>query len=270
MKSFHKFLVAFSMLFFTNEAFADAPLPWQLGFQEAATPVMEKLNDFHNLLLVVIFAISIFVCVLLAYTCIRFSAKNNKTPSKNTHNTLIEIIWTAVPVLILVAIAIPSMRLLYYSQKIENADMTIKVIGNQWFWSYQYPDHDNIAFDSYIIKDEDIQPGQKRLLEVDNRVVIPVDTTIRVQLTAADVIHSWAVPSFGIKTDAVPGRLNETWFKALKPGVYYGQCSELCGVGHGFMPIAVEVVSKEDFALWVEEAKKKFAGGTHKQLAAKQ
>ena len=241
-----------------GNAFADYPRPWQLGFQEAATPVMEKITEYHNILLVVIYSIGIFVFLLLTYTCIRFSAKNNPTPSKNTHNTLIEIIWTALPVIILVMLCIPSMRTLYFAQKIDNPDMTVKIIGNQWYWSYQYPDHGNIAFDSYIIKDADLKPGQMRLLEVDNHVVVPVDTKVRIQLTASDVIHSWAVPSFGVKIDAVPGRLNEMWFKATKLGTYYGQCSELCGTGHGFMPIAVDVVSKEDFNKWVLEAKKKF------------
>lgn len=259
MNFFHRFLAASATLFFVKEAFADYPRPWQIGLQEAATPVMENIAHFHDILLVTIYGIGIFVFLLLCYTCVKFSAKNNPVPSRNTHNTLLEIVWTALPVVILVALCVPSMRTLYFAQKIENAEMTLKVIGSQWYWSYQYPDYDNIAFDSYMIKDEDLKPGQKRLLEVDNHVVIPVDTTIRVQLTAADVIHSWAVPAFGVKIDAVPGRLNETWVKATKIGTYYGQCSELCGVGHGFMPIDVAVVSKEDFKKWVEEAKTKFA-----------
>lgn len=260
MKFFTRFLVAFSAIFLAKGALADYPRPWQIGFQEAATPVMEKITQFHSILLVVITAITIFVTILLAYTCIRYSAKNNPVPSKTSHNTLIEIIWTAIPVLILVAVAIPSMRTLFYAQKIENAEMTLKVIGNQWYWAYQYPDQGNISFDSRIVDDKDLKSGQMRLLEVDNHVVVPVNTTVRVQLTAADVIHSWAVPSFGVKTDAVPGRMNEIWFRATKEGTYYGQCSELCGVGHGFMPIAVDVVSKEKFAAWVEEAKKKYGG----------
>ncbi len=258
MRLFHKFLAAFTTLFFAGNAFADYPRPWQIGFQEAATPVMERLSSVYDLLLIIIYAIGIFVTLLLAYTCIRYRAKRNPVPSKNTHNTLIEVIWTVLPVLILFAISIPSMRFLYFAQKIDNADMTVKVIGSQWYWSYQYPDHGDISFDSYMVKDADLKPGQMRLLEVDNRVVVPVDTTVRIQTTAADVIHSWAIPAFGVKIDAVPGRLNETWFKATKIGNYYGQCSELCGVGHGFMPIEVEVVSKEDFAVWVEEAKAKF------------
>jgi len=261
LKSFYRFFTIFSLFAaFAGQARADYPRPWQIGFQEAATPVMEKITRFHDILLVVIYSIGIFVFLLLVYTCVKFSAKNNPVPSKTSHNTLIEIIWTAVPVVILVLLSIPSMRTLYFAQKADDADMTIKVIGNQWYWSYQYPDQGNIAFDSYIIKDADLKPGQMRLLEVDNHLVVPVDTKIRVQLTAVDVIHSWAIPAFGVKTDSVPGRLNETWFKATKIGTYYGQCSELCGVGHGFMPIAVDVVSKGDFDKWVVEAKKKFGG----------
>ena len=260
MSFFNRFLAAATTFFFANGAMADYPRPWQLGFQESVTPVMDKVIEFHDILLIVIYAISIFVLLLLCYTCIKFSAKNNPVPSKNAHNTLLEIVWTALPVVILVALAIPSMRTLYFAEKIENSEMTVKVIGSQWFWSYQYPDHGNFEFDSYMIKDEDIKPDQKRLLEVDNRVVIPVDTTVRLQLTAADVIHAWAIPAFGVKIDAIPGRLNETWVKATKIGTYYGQCSELCGVGHGFMPIAVDVVSKEDFKKWVVKTRREFAG----------
>ncbi len=273
LQSFHRLFSVFLTLIISiaaGNSFADYPRPWQIGFQEAVTPVMENISQFHNLLLIVIYAIGIFVFVLLLYTCIKFSAKNNPTPSQNTHNTLIEILWTVIPVIILVMLCIPSMRTLYMAEKVSDADMTIKVIGNQWYWSYQYPDQDNLAFDSYIIKDADLKPGQMRLLEVDNHIVVPIDTKIRVQITSADVIHSWAVPSFGVKLDAVPGKLQETWFKVTKIGTYYGQCSELCGVGHGFMPIAVDVVSKEDFAKWVLQAKKKFASnGNLGQVAAK-
>lgn len=261
----------FLSLLSAGNAVADYPRPWQIGLQEAVTPVMQRITEFHNLLLIVISGICIFVTVLLTYTCIRYSAKNNPTPSKNAHNTLIEIIWTALPVVILVALAVPSMRTLFFAQKIENTEMTVKIIGNQWYWAYQYPDHENISLDSYIVKDADLKPGQMRLLEVDNHVVVPVDTAVRIQLTAADVIHSWAMPAFGVKIDAIPGRINESWFKATKEGKYYGQCSELCGVGHGFMPIVVEVVSKEKFANWLVDAKKKFASNANdniKQVAA--
>ncbi len=261
MKLFCKFLISFLVLLSSNAALADYPRPWQMMTQEAVTPIMSKMTEFHDILLVVIFAVSVFVFILLAYVFVKFNAKANPVPSKNSHNTLLEIVWTVVPVIILVAITIPSLRILYFSETIEDAEMTLKVTGNQWYWSYQYPDNGDISFDSYMIPDEEIGPGQFRLLEVDNRIVIPVDTTIRVQLTASDVIHNWAVPAFGVKLDAVPGRLNENWIRVKKIGTYYGQCSELCGVGHGFMPIAVEVVSKENFALWVEGAKKEFAEG---------
>ncbi len=236
-------------------AFAQMAVPWQLGMQEAATPVAQQIHDLHNLLLVIITAITLFVLGLLIYVVVRFNAKANPTPSRTTHNTTIEVLWTVVPVLILVGIAIPSFRLLYYQDRHPAPDMTLKVTGHQWYWSYEYPDHGNIAFDSLMIPEDQLKPGQPRLLEVDNRVVVPVDTNIRVLLTAADVLHAWAVPAFGIKTDTVPGRLNETWFRVERPGVYYGQCSELCGVNHGFMPIAVEAVSKAEFEKWVESRK---------------
>ncbi len=241
-------------------AYADQPTPWQLGFQEAASPVMHEAVAFHDLLLWIIVATSVFVTLLLVYACVRYYRKVNKVPSKTSHNTLIEIIWTAVPILILVVIAIPSLRLLYKADVVPEAEMTVKMIGYQWYWGYQYPDHGDIAFDSYMVPDDeiDVSKGQVRLLEVDNRVVLPVDTVIRIQLTAADVIHALAIPALALKKDAVPGRLNETWVKIDKPGVYRGQCSELCGVGHGFMPIVIEAVSKEDFEKWVESAKQKF------------
>lgn len=229
--------------------------PWQMNFQPPATPVMEKLEGLHHYLLILISVIVAFVMGLLAYVCVRFSKKNNPTPSKNTHNTLIEILWTVVPVMILVGIAIPSLRLHYYMDRAVDPEMTLKITGYQWYWGYEYPDYDGLAYEAYIKKDEELKPGEPRLLSTDKPVVIPVDTTVRVLLTAADVIHSWAMPAFGVKTDAVPGRLNETWFKATRPGIYYGQCSELCGVNHGFMPIEIHVVEKDVFQQWVERAK---------------
>lgn len=231
------------------------PYDWQIGFQEAASPVAERLHEFHNLMLIVIYAIAGFVTFLMIYVCIRFRASKNPIPSKTSHNTLIEIIWTVVPVAIVIAILIPSMRLLYYIEDTENADMTLKVIGYQWYWGYQYPDNGDINFESYMIPDDELPEGGLRLLEVDNRVILPIDTTIRIQVTGADVIHNMAVPALGLKMDAIPGRLNETWVKINKTGVYYGQCSELCGVKHGFMPIAIEAVSKEDFVKWTEKMK---------------
>lgn len=237
------------------------PSEWQLGLQGAVTPVMVDITWFHDFLLFIITAITILVLVLLVIVMVRFNARANPTPSKTTHNTLIEVIWTVVPVIVLVAIAIPSFRLLFFQLNIPEADLTIKATGKQWFWSYTYPDNGGFEFDSLMLQDKDRKPDQPRLLAVDNEVVVPVNKTVRVQVTAADVIHAFAVPSFGVKIDAVPGRLNETWFKATKEGVYYGQCSELCGKDHAYMPITVRVVSEKDFAGWIDQAKKKFARG---------
>lgn len=243
------------MLAMQAAAVAAAPQPWGINFQPSASPVQEEIHKFHNLLLWIIIPIVLFVSALLLYVMLRFNAKRNPVASKTSHNTLIEIIWTAIPVLILVVIAVPSFRLLYFEGKVVNPEMTVKVTGHQWYWEYTYPDHGDINFDSNMVADKDLKPEQwkNRLLEVDNQMVVPVDTNIRIISTAADVLHSWAVPALGVKKDSVPGRLNETWFKASKEGVYYGQCSEICGVGHAFMPIAVNVVSKDAFAAWVKE-----------------
>ena len=236
------------------------PVDWQLGLQDAGTPVMEDIVWFHDyLLLGIITAIALFVLVLLIIIMVRFNATRNPTPSRTTHNTLIEVLWTAIPVLILVVIAIPSFKLLFYQLNLPPADVTVKATGNQWFWSYTYPDNGNFEFNSILVPTDKLKPGQLRLLTVDNEMVVPVNKVVRVQTIGADVIHAFAVPSFGIKIDSVPGRLNETWFKATREGVYYGQCSELCGKDHAFMPIAVRVVSDQEFAAWVETAKKKYA-----------
>lgn len=242
--------------------------PWQLGFQEAATPVMEQLRSVHDhLLLSIIIGISLLVLALLVVIAVRFNRRANPVPSKTTHNTMLEIVWTAIPILILVVIAIPSLRLHYFMQQRPETELTVKVTGLQWYWHYEYPDNGGFGFDSYMLKDEDLKPGDHRLLAVDNRLVVPVDTNVRVLLTGADVIHAWAVPAFGVKKDAIPGRLNETWFKATRTGTFYGQCSELCGVGHGFMPIVVDVVEKAEFDHWVA-AKKKEAGIDSPKAAA--
>ncbi len=241
---------------------AAQPRPWQTGFQEAATPLMERIDEFHDLLLVVIVLISLFVLGLLAYVVFRFNEKANPEPSRTTHNARLEVLWTVIPVLILVAIAVPSFRLLYYSDVVPETGMTLQATGNQWYWTYLYPDHGDLEFDSNMVPAADLEPGQPRLLETDNRVVLPADTAVRLQVTASDVLHAWAIPAFGIKIDAVPGRLNEVWIPPVsRTGVYYGQCSELCGTNHGFMPIAVEVVSKPDFEKWVAEARQRFAAG---------
>jgi cytochrome c oxidase subunit 2 len=246
------------------------PTPWQIGLQEAGSPVMEDIVWFHDdLLLGIITAIAAFVLALLIIIMVRFNARANPTPSRTTHNTLIEIAWTVIPVVILIFIAVPSFKLLFYQLNLPPADLTVKATGNQWFWSYTYPDNGNFEFNSILVSDDKLKPGQPRLLTVDNELVVPVNKNVRVQTIGADVIHSFAVPSFGIKIDSVPGRLNETWFKATREGVYYGQCSELCGRDHAFMPIAVRVVSEQQFNDWLADAKKKYAAvPTTTQVAA--
>ena len=237
---------------------ANQPEPWQLGFQEAASENMAMITDFNNFLLYIMTAVTLVVLGLMVYVMVRFNARANPEPSKTTHNTLVEVVWTVVPILILVVIAIPSFRLLYFQRDIPQAEMTVKAVGYQWYWGYEYPDHGDFAFDSLMLTDEE-RGDQPRLLATDTAMVVPVDTTVRVVVTAADVLHAFAMPAFGLKMDAVPGRLNETWFKAEQTGTYYGQCSELCGIRHAFMPIRIEVVSKEQFAAWVEEAQAEYA-----------
>ena len=232
------------------------PKPWQLGLQEAATPVMVDLTWFHDFLLWIITGITIFVLALLAIVVVRFNARSNPTPSRTTHNALLEVAWTLVPVIILVAIAVPSFRLLFVELDAPQADLTVKATGKQWYWSYNYPDNGDFEFDSLLVADKDLKPDQPRLLTVDNEMVVPVNKVVHVLVTGADVIHSFAVPSFGVKIDAVPGRLNDTWFKATSEGLYHGQCSELCGKDHAFMPITVRVVSDAEFAAWVATEKK--------------
>jgi cytochrome c oxidase subunit 2 len=244
-------------------AFGAQPQPWEITLQPAASPVMENIISFHNLLLVIITIITLFVLALLVIVVVKFNAKTNPVPSRTTHNTLIEVAWTLIPVLILVGIAVPSFRLLFLQLDIPKADLTVKVTGKQWYWSYAYPDNGKFEFDSLMAQDK-----QPRLLGVDNEMVVPVNKVIRVQTTGADVIHAFAVPSFGIKIDSIPGRLNETWFKATKTGMYYGQCSELCGKDHAFMPIVVRVVNDQEFAAWVETAKKKYAANPANTFAS--
>ena len=250
----------------TGPSFAQSgPQPWQMDFRPSATPVMDDIIDFHNLLLVIEVIIVLFVLGLMVYICVKFNAKANPAPSKTTHNVFLEVVWTVIPIIILIVITVPSVKLLVFMDKApkEKVEMTLKVIGHQWYWSYEYPDAGDLAFDSNIIPDEeiDVSKGQIRLLEVDNRIAIPVDTTIRVLMTSDDVLHNWAVPAFGIKMDTVPGRINESWIRvpAARAGVYRGQCSELCGVNHGYMPIVIEAKSKQDFAKWLDKAKKEFA-----------
>ncbi|MGC1465804.1 MAG: cytochrome c oxidase subunit II [Pseudolabrys sp.] len=236
------------------------PTPWELGLQQSATPVMDDVSWFNDFLMWITTAIAVFVLVLLVVVIVRFNARAHPVPSRTTHNTFIEVLWTVVPVLILVTIAVPSFRLLFYQLKVPKADMTVKVTGKQWFWSYSYPDA-KIEFDSLMLQDKERKPDQPRLLAVDNEMVVPVNKVVHVIVTGADVIHSFSVPSFGIKIDAIPGRVNETWFKAEHEGIYYGQCSQLCGRDHAFMPIAVRVVSEKDYSAWLTDAKKKYAEG---------
>jgi cytochrome c oxidase subunit II len=235
-------------------AFGQA-VPWQFGFQDSATPVMDEITAFHDFLLYVITAISAFVLILLITVIVRFNARANPTPSRVTHNTTVEVLWTVVPVVILAVIAVPSFRLLFYELDTPPADITVKATGKQWFWTYDYPDNGKFEFDSLMLQDKDRKADQPRLLAVDNEMVVPVNKIVRVQVIGSDVIHSFTVPSFGVRIDAVPGRLNETWFKATREGTYYGQCSELCGKDHAFMPIAVRVVKEQVFNDWVAALK---------------
>jgi cytochrome c oxidase subunit 2 len=256
------FAVAGAVLVTSSAAFAELgqPAPWEWKLQQAGSPIMEHIEWFHNVLLVIITCITLFVLALLVTVMVKFNARANPTPSRTTHNTLIEVAWTLIPVLILVGIAVPSFRLLFLQLDLPKADLTIKATGKQWYWTYSYPDNGKFEFDSLLACDETrAKCSEPRLLAADNQIVVPVNKVIRVQTTGADVIHSFAVPSFGIKIDAIPGRLNETWFKAEKTGVFYGQCSELCGRDHAFMPIEVHVVSEQEYAAWVAQAKQKYA-----------
>ena len=268
-----RYLLSLICLSLAFPAFADVDTgmakPWQLNLQLPASPVMEKLYDLHSGLLILISVISVFVLLLLGYVCVRFSAKRNPTPSKTTHNTTVEVVWTVIPILILVFIAIPSLRIHYFMDRAVDPQLTLKVTGYQWYWGYEYPDQGGVNFESHIFpneqdttrkvtleEDREQLKGEPRLLTVDNPAIVPVDTVVRVLVTGNDVIHSWSVPALGVKMDAVPGRINETWFKATQTGTFRGQCSQLCGVWHGFMPVVVKVVSKEDFDSWVAQQQK--------------
>ncbi|MBF8247166.1 MAG: cytochrome c oxidase subunit II [Rickettsia sp.] len=246
-------------IFNVTEIFATAPSPWQMGFQKASSPLMVEIEKFHNFLLIIIFSISLFIIGLVSYTCYKFYHTRNKIPSKFSDNLTLETIWTIIPVIILIIISIPSFRLLRLAENAPPSDFTVKVIGNQWYWTYSYPDHGGFSFDSYMIQDNQIKKNQYRLLEVDNKIYIPKDSVVKFIITASDVIHSFALPALGIKTDAIPGKINETWTKVENTGTYYGQCSELCGINHGFMPIVLEVVEKETFNHWIENSRKNFS-----------
>lgn len=233
------------------------PENWQMGFQESVTPIAHQINTFHNLLLVIITVITLFVLALLVIVVLRFNEKANPEPSKTTHHTTLEVLWTVIPIFILIVIAVPSFRLLFAQYSFPQADVTIKAIGNQWYWSYEYPDSD-VSFDSIMLEGEELEAARKagfdapRLLAVDNPVVVPVNKVVHVLVTATDVIHNWTIPAFGSKMDGVPGRVSRTWFKVEKAGVYFGQCSELCGIRHAFMPIAVYVVAQPVYETWLK------------------
>lgn len=249
MRYYSLILLGFLSSIATN-AQASGPREWALGFQESASLAADHIHEFHDMLLWIIAATALFVLILLIWVIIRYNHKANPTPKQFTHNVLLEVIWTAVPIIILIIIAIPSFKVLYYNDRTENPEMTLKVIGYQWYWNYEYPDHGNITFDSYMVADDALEPGQQRLLSTDTAVVLPVNTNVQILVSAGDVLHSWAVPSFGIKLDGVPGRWNETWVNIKKPGTYYGQCSELCGKDHAYMPIEIKAVGKAEFEAW--------------------
>lgn len=263
--------LAAALLALPTIALAAEPVNWGLGMQAAASPVKEMIGDLHDLLLVIITVITLFVLALMAYTVWKFDAKKNANPSRTSHNTLLEVAWTVIPVLILVVIAIPSFRLLYFQDRAQTTDLTVKVTGRQWYWSYEYQDQDGLKFDSRMVPIEDLRPGQRRLLEVDNELVVPVGKNVRVLVTGTDVIHSWFMPALGVQKYAIPGRTIETWFRVDRPGVYYGQCNQICGTQHAYMPSVVRAVPEAEFAAWVEEAKKKFAAreATPVQVAAR-
>lgn len=243
-----------------GRALADQPKPWEMGFQQAASPVMQRIEDFHTMVLYIISAITLFVLVLLLWVVVRYNRRANPQPSRISHNTLLEVLWTVIPVVILVLIAVPSFKLLYFEAEVPHPDVVLRAIGKQWFWTYEYPQSGAFQFDSLGLSDAAAaKAGEPRLLGVDNVVVVPVNKVVKVETVGADVIHSWAVPAFGVKMDAVPGRINETWFKATREGTFYGECSELCGARHAYMPIEVKVVSQEAYDTWLAAAKKKYA-----------
>ena len=255
-------LIFIALFTFLSNAGSTETLPkdWQLGFSEPATELMSDVIAFHSYILMpIITGISLLVLALLLYIVYRYNSNRNQTASMTTHNTLIEVLWTVIPVILLIIIAIPSFRILYTAETIPKADLTIKAIGNQWYWSYEYPDYDDFSFDANMLQDEELSDPSLRLLETDTQIVVPVNKVVKLLITSNDVLHAWTIPAFAVKKDAVPGRLNETWFKAEKTGTYYGQCSELCGPKHAFMPINVKVVSQDEFDNWLSFAKKEYA-----------
>ncbi len=251
-------MMAFGLLF-AGAAFAAEPQPWQLGLQDPAGSIAEKATSLHNMLLIIITAISLFVLALLVYVCVRFRRSANPNPSKTSHNTVIEILWTVVPVLILVVIAVPSFQLLYYMDKTKDTEMVIKVTGNQWYWNYEYPD-EGVSFDSYLVDEEDLGEDEIRLLSVDNPMVVPAGTRIKLLVTGNDVMHSFFVPSLAVQIYSIAGRINEAWIDVPEgTKKYYGQCNQICGVNHAYMPIVVQALNEADYAEWLLNAKEEFA-----------
>jgi len=265
MRVIRRFQAAYVMVWLAGllapdgAAYAQAPRPWEMSMQPAFSPVKQQIIDLHNLVLIIITLITLFVGALLGWVMFRYNAKRNPVPGHTTHNTLIEISWTVIPVLILVVMAIPSFRLIYYEDRTHDPDLTIKVTGHQWYWEYTYPDHGNIDFMSNIIPDDQLKPGQLRLLAADNPLVVPVNKNIRILATSGDVIHSFFIPSLGVQRYAIPGRLIETWMRVNKPGVYYGECNQICGTNHSRMPINVKAVTEKEFEAWLVQAKKQFS-----------
>ena len=238
---------------------AEGPVPWEMGMQPAASPVKAEIISLHHLVLVIITLISVLVGGLLAVVILRFRASKHPVPSRTSHNTLLEVAWTLLPVLILIVIAIPSFRLVYYEDRTRDADLTIKVTGHQWYWEYAYPDKGNIDFNSNLVQDEDLKPGQPRLLTADNKLVLPVGKNIRILITSGDVIHSFFIPSLGVQRYAIQGRIIETWVRIDHPGIFYGECNQICGTNHSRMPIEIEGVTPKQFDAWLVEAKTKYA-----------
>ena len=259
MQALKRILAALIGIALAGPAWAQAPVNWQLGFQPAHSPTQAGIEGLHALVLWLMAFVTIFVAALLAFVVWRFRASKHPVASRVSHHTALEVAWTVIPVLVLVVIAIPSFRLIYFQDRTDAADLTIKVTGHQWYWEFTYPDQGGLSFASYPIKDEDRKEGQLRNLDVDNRVVVPAGKNVRILTTSADVIHSFFVPSLGVQRYAIPGRTIETWVKVDKPGVYYGQCNQVCGTNHSIMPISVEALTDKDFAAWVEQAKTKFA-----------
>jgi cytochrome c oxidase subunit II len=264
------FAISLSMApFALAQGAVGAPHAWEMGMQRAFGPIKEREISLHDLVLVIITVITLFVGVLLIWVMVRFNARKHPVPSQTSHNTILEVAWTVIPVLILVVIAIPSFRIVYYQDRTPDPDMTIKVTGHQWYWEYNYPDQGNLAIESRYVADEDLKPGQLRLLDVDNQMVIPVGKKIRILTSSTDVIHSFFIPAFGVQRYAIPGRTIEMWLEASEAGTFYGECNQVCGTNHSRMPISVRAVPQEEFDAWVTQTKKAASLTALPKLAAK-